>query len=232
MSTFKVNAIIIGSVIVLLLLVNVIVGIKHVRNFSAPLKWLVGYLIFSFFCELLSSVYFVLGENNLWIINLYTIGEFILISIFFNHLTQKPDGRGNWFRGIMWLVVLGYIIYFAFVKSLFGYSAYTETLENLMLMGMCIYFFMYSLSNKPICKPLETPLVNWFAIGLFIYLSGIVLIWLGYEFLLSMDSYKDFRNLLLYFNGFLNFGFKLIVLIALLSFDHRIRRQKMLSELI
>lgn len=230
MTPLKINTILIGSIICFILLANLIVGIKYLKQFSKPLKYLVAYLGVSFLAEVLSLIYFINADNNLWIINLYTIIEFVFIALFITQLTQKGSNKLNALNTITVIVVLGYVIYFSFFKSFFGFSSYSETFENVLLMAGCIYFLMYSLTRSPNCRPEEVKLVNWFIIAFFIYLSGTILIWLAYEFFLSNEEYKDFRNILLYFNGFLNFSFKIVTLIALLSFDHRTRRKKILGK--
>jgi len=187
-----------------------------------------SYLVIALSCEVAAIFCFYNSIPNTWIINLYTILEYTFIALLMNQLIKYKDRDSKLLKTLLVLGLAGYAIYFIFFKSFFSFSALTETIENVMLMGLCVYYFMFALGNEPNCKPEERKLVDTFSISLFVYLSGIVLLWLVYEFV-AFDQFDNVTKSIVYANAYLNLAFKVAVLIAFLMFDHKVRRNRILG---
>lgn len=219
----------IGYAVIALLLFSLILGFKHFKNHSKGVQWFLIYLLVSFVLEVASSICFDYSMNNLWLINLYTILEFLFLALFFNQLIFADKTHNN--RNAI-LIVLGCIcfaVYFLWSGKFMVFSSITETIENLFILSLCIYFLIFSLGAKPNCKKDEVKLVNWITYSILVYMSLILFVWLFYEFI-ERSNYNNLDRLLIFSNIIFNLGYKLSILIGLLAFDYKIRRLKFLGE--
>lgn len=211
-----------------ILFFNLLIGLRHFRGFSLVLKCFVGYLLLSFSCEAYAVYTTINSIPNYEVINFYSISEFVLVAIFY--MLLMATNRTSLYMSCLFIVIalIGFLTYFIYFENFGKLNSTVETIENLLLMSVCIFYFVRALNDKIIYRIEEKKVVNWFSGALFIYLSGIVLIWLIID-TIHVQEYMSLVKILIYINGILNLGLKVIILIALLQYDHHLRRQRMLA---
>lgn len=229
LETFQLHLQALGVIVVVVLFFNLLIGLRHFKGFSLALKCFVGYLLFSFSCEAYAVYTTMNSLPNYGIINFYSIAEFVLVAGFYMLLLAK--NQTSRYLGSLFIVAVlgGFLTYFFYFQSFGKLNSTVETIENLLLMSICICYFVRALNDKITYREGEKKIVNWFTGALFIYLSGIVLIWLIID-TIHVQEYLSLVKILIYINGILNLGLKIFILIALLQYDHRQRRQRMLAE--
>ena len=80
----------IGDLSVACLLLNVILCFIGYKGFSEPFRRLSYFLIWNLLIEISARVFSYSDHNNLPLLHLYTLGEFILLSWFYKSLLAKP----------------------------------------------------------------------------------------------------------------------------------------------
>lgn len=112
----------------------------HYKHFSLQGAIIGWFVVFTFACESLGAYYASLTKNNLFIVHIYTLGTFVVFSLFFQRLFRslKVFFLKTWhiFLGIV-LIVLNSI----FIEPITEYNAYSKTVVQVFIILMCIYAY-------------------------------------------------------------------------------------------
>jgi len=192
------------------LCINVVFCLVYRKKLSVPFRRLFYFLIWNLIIEILAlSMY--LGYNNLPLLHLYTLGEFMLFSYLFKSLIQKPSffQRGFWYfvLGGSLLIVLNSV----FVQNIYGFNTYAKTFVQITIIGYAVLYF-YNLVENQVFSPGVSKGLRLINSAIMVYYSGSLFI-----FMCSQISFGNDETYVIFwtFNAILNFVFQLLILLGL-----------------
>ena len=179
------------------------------KNLSRANRCLGYYLIWNFLIELGAWAFQAKGINNLPLLHLYTLGEFILFSLFYREILPKIYfvSKNQLAIGVfVCMLIIGNSL---FVQSIFGFNSYAKTLIQVILIGYGLSYFF----GEPAMSIGKDTQLNWINSAVLIYYSGTLFIYLFSDFFLRFGDGipKEFWM----FNAFLNLIFHIFILIAI-----------------
>jgi hypothetical protein len=127
------------------------------------------YLLFVVGIEILSRVLGARGINNLPLLHIYTIIEFLFMMRFF--MLAIPDQAVS--RLAKWLMAgftLCSIFDLSFIQHMNQFNSYPRTLAALIIAGFCMYFFYAN--DVPEERPWAHNPLNWVVTGLLVYFGS------------------------------------------------------------
>jgi hypothetical protein len=168
-------------------LITVIVGIKLLKHFDFSLK-----IFFALICiALISNIFlftyaWILKKQNLFIINIYSLLEFALLSLFYITIINSL-----FFRRLIFLLLLIYILtslFYFYTNSLSSMAYYKiAALETFLISCYALSFFIHSMNYNPKKNSTELPFF-WINSGILIYYMPFILIFLFFEYLNKTSS--------------------------------------------
>lgn len=199
------------KITILLLCINVAFCIFHRKKLNVPFQRLCYFLIWNLLTEILANIFMNLGYNNLPLLHIYTLGEFLLLSYFFKSLLNKPV----FLRTAFWyFVIIGsffIIINSLFFQSIFGFNTFAKTFVQISIIGYAILYF-YNLVENSLFSIAVSKSLRLINSAILVYYSGSLFIFMcSNVYLKDMQIYVPFWT----FNAFLNFIFQLLILIGL-----------------
>lgn len=152
----------IGKISILLSLIIVLIFNK----LSKPLKLIGVYILVGTIIEILSIYIEQKFGSNLFLIHIFCLFEFIILTITFN-LIYKSYGEQlnlNYFLVIgASLVILNTLIF----QKITQFNSYSSTFTSIAIIIYCIYFFKLILDDNT--KTLQKDILKWSIISIFIY---------------------------------------------------------------
>jgi hypothetical protein len=129
--------------------------------------------------------------NNMYLLHIYTIFDYVLWSIFYYQLFEKRIIK----RVILSLIII--FITFSIFNSILWqpltmYNSYSRSVEGAFLLCIAIAWFYKVFVNGTIAK-LETHPVFWINAGVLIYFSGSFLLFISNNFLLELSHQEFFQ---------------------------------------
>ncbi len=197
----------------LCLAVSCVVWLLKQTTFSRPLQILGYFLIFNLAIELSARtvVYYFKGANNLPLLHVYTVGEFLLLSFFYRSLLPTHFIFRKYFAAFLVMVSLLILLNTAFLQNIYIFNSYAKTLVQVIVIIYAILFFFQlpEASNFKTQEGWSLRLIN----------SAVLIYYCGSLFIF-MFSNIFIGNSLIYssfwiFNALLNFLFHVLVLISL-----------------
>ena len=135
--------------IVVLSVTTAIAGMYLYPYANKKEKVFIYYIIAIGFFELLAMILVALmhNGNNLPGLHVYTLFQFLLLTLFFNACFKEFS---NWFK-YKWILAIGTIGIIAnsiFLQSIFTYNSYSKSLVELYVIVMSLTLFRLFLSDK------------------------------------------------------------------------------------
>jgi hypothetical protein len=196
---------------VICLSINVVFCLIHWKKLSIPFRRLFYFLIWSFIIEILARVFMQLDYNNLPLLHIYTLGEFILFSYFYKSLIRKPAVfqkiYGYFIVGCGLLIVLNSV----FFQSIYEFNSYAKTFVQITIIGYAVLYF-YNLIGNESEASVESKSLRLVNSAVIIYYSGSLFI-----FMYGKYAFENIRPYLVLwaFNSVLNIIFHLLILLGL-----------------
>lgn len=145
-------------------------------------KWTDRVLLLIFYYLLLDGavnlIAVVLSDyqiNNLPLLHIYTILEFLLLSFFYIKILKDPLAR-NIIKFLMLIFPVLCVINFLFFQSIFRFNTYTRPLEVLLIMAYCLTYFAQANEANDI-KAWSSNSIIWINIGILLYFSGALFVY-------------------------------------------------------
>lgn len=202
------------------LLGNVSLGLIQWKDLEPALKWFVCFLCWNLGIEVLAKLdmaFKLLGGNNLPLLHLYTLGEFVLLFLFYTHLIEKPV----WLRRLQYPILLAIsmliVLNSAFVQDLYGFNTYAKTGVQLLLIGAAVLFF-FNLAAQEEPEAPSLPSLRLINSAILIYYSSSLVIFMFGNFLLTAHSNEFYLWVI---NASLNILFHILIFIALWNLKFR-----------
>lgn len=194
----------------LCLLISVVLCYMHRKKLNTPFKRLFYFLIWNGIIEILAYIMF-LGYNNLPLLHLYTLGEFILFSYFFKSLINKPTifqkGYKYFTYGVGFLILINSI----FFQSIYEFNTNAKTFVQLIIITYAVIYFYNLVENRMYDAELSKSL-RLINSAIIIYYSGSLFIFMCSK--MSFENNETYR-VFWAFNAVLNLVFQLLILLGL-----------------
>ena len=155
-------------------------------KFDKALKYFAIYLIMGGCIEYLALEFAKRLGHNLFLLHLYTILEFIILSAFFKVIFDQLGSKFSMLKFTI-LVVLLCILNSIFIQPIEGFNSYATTLVGLILIVYSIYTF-YLLLDKT-----DTSLrsIKWLVGGVFVYQMTSFIILASANILINITTDSD-----------------------------------------
>jgi len=171
-----------GILVPLAILAPFSIALSEIRRLNKPLFFFFIYLIICGLGNAIASALASRKVNNLPILHLYTVLEFIVISFFFAEILESEK-----FKKIAIIIAILFtafvIINTFFIQGLYIYDTHSRSLEALIFICYSLYYFKKSLG---VPRDLQNHRYVFF------YINSALLIYFGGSFFLFL-----FENLIL-----------------------------------
>jgi hypothetical protein len=190
---------------------NVLFCIVHYKKMNSPFRRLFYFLIANLTIEILAFAFIKFGVNNLPLLHLYTLSEFILFSYFYKSIIRKP----SIFQSIYWHFVVGgsllIVLNSIFLQSIFDFNSFAKTFVQITIIAYAVVYF-YNMVEDPAFSRSTSKSLSLVNSAIITYYSGSLFIFMFNG--ISFGS-EDSNTLFWVFNSLLNIIFHLLILIAL-----------------
>jgi hypothetical protein len=200
-----------ANIALLFLCISVAFCIFYRKKLNVPFQRLFYFLVWNLSIEILAIIFSNSGYNNLPLLHIYTLGEFLLFSYFFKSLLDKPI----FFKKYFWhFVITGSLFIVSnsiFFQSIFGFNTFAKTFVQVTIIGYAILYFYNLVENQLFSLSLSKSL-RLINSAILVYYSGSLFI-----FMCSNVYYEDAQvyDMFWIFNALLNSLFQLLILVGL-----------------
>lgn len=210
----KTLAINFGNIAVTILAISFILYVVKFRKLPKEIKIIGLFLSLNLLTEILSRSLSGIGENNLYLLHIYTLFEFLVWSLFYKYLFNKKEKNHNYYWPSVFLIAVLLILNSMFLEPISGFNSNAKTLVQLILIGYAVIYFFNSFGKTDFStKENQSILLINFAIIL--YYSGSLFIFMFAKLLETNDvSPLSFDGFWL-FNALLNAIFQLLILVSI-----------------
>jgi hypothetical protein len=161
--------------------------------------------------EILARVFMQLEYNNLPLLHIYTLGEFILFSYFYKSLLYKPAVFHK--KYLYFIVGCSLLIVFnsVFFQSIYEFNSYAKTFVQITIIGYAVLYF-YNLIGNDTAAPVASKSLRIVNSAVIIYYSGSLFIFMYGK--IALENARPYI-VLWAFNSVLNIIFQLLILLGL-----------------
>lgn len=187
-----------------IILVPVVIAIVFYNHFDIALKVLCIHLFIACATEITSYILMKRGLNNLPLLHLYTLTEFILLYLFYDIYFAATFPKWP-LRAIAISFVLFSLVNSLFIQSIYRFNTYARALEALLLIIFSLLCF-YKISQSSQHTKIRRDPVTWINSGILIYFSGGFVLFILSNYILPMGhklntqiwAVHSFLSILLY----------------------------------
>ncbi len=179
---------IIAKVSAYIILIPTILAIMRLRDGDREQRLLSLLIFSSLFVELTALIIGLSGEgeNNLFLLHIFTVIEFTLLTLIFQPHVKVLIPK----KAIHFLIAAFFL--FAVINSLFfesiqQFNAFGRALEGLLIIFLDLLCLVLILKTLKIKQPECSPLI-WISIGTLIYFSGSLFVFIFSNYVLSSQS--------------------------------------------
>jgi hypothetical protein len=171
----------IGFAVPLFVLCPLIVGLKGYKKFDTTSKLVIYYLIVAALANLVAVSLALNHNNNMPIFHVFTVLEFILLSLFFQRLTSH-----RLTKKILTFCIISFsvfsIINIIYIEPITTYNSLTRSVESILLIVFSLFSFYKGLeADQAVRKKIKHLL--WIHIGLICYFSGSLFLFIFSEWI-------------------------------------------------
>lgn len=152
------------------------------RSVRSPLTELFHYVFLVALIELVAKIYYVYSnaENNLYLLHILTIGEFILLSLFYRKVIAKPNFKTQGFIVFILFITTLIILNTIFLQDIETYNSYAKSLVQIIVITYAILYF-YNLTvdietineqNQKSLRLINSSILLYYSGSLFIFMFG------------------------------------------------------------
>ena len=196
-----------GHVAVVCLLINVAICLLYFKSLDVPFRRLCYFLFFNLVIEIVARSLAYAGINNLPLLHLYTLGEFILLSYFYQSLIKNSNVFKNYFWQFVASICVLILLNSAFFQSIYTFNSIAKTLVQVIIISYAVFYF-YKLTENHAFQFAKGKSLRLINSAFLIYYSGTLFIFMCSQIYINdSDTYKLFWA----FNAILNLIFQLLI---------------------
>ena len=193
---------------------NLLILLFCFKRIPAQVSAIVFYLLVGFATELYSYYLAKHNINNLFLLHIYTLLEFMTWSYFYYRLFQNK----KWFQKVFpWFVAAISVLIIAntiFFEPLHGFNSNAKTTVQFILITYAIYYFFDVFGKIDLTKPLLRSL-SFINFAVILYYSSSLFIFMFPKMLIGIGMTRQEINALWAINSLLAFIFQSLILISL-----------------
>lgn len=164
-----------GLIVPASVLIPISIALIKYKRADRVLLLIFYYLLLDGAVNLIAVVLSDYQINNLPLLHIYTILEFLLLSFFYIKILKDPLAR-NIIKFLMLIFPVLCVINFLFFQSIFRFNTYTRPLEVLLIMAYCLTYFAQANEANDI-KAWSSNSIIWINIGILLYFSGALFVY-------------------------------------------------------
>ena len=140
------------------------------RSLSAELKVIVWYLALSIVSSIITNGMAQMNSNNLPVIHVYTLCEWLVLACFYSKLFCSPS-----VKRIIGITVVLYFVFFlldiAFLEPINQFNNYSKSIESILVVVCSFTYFIRLMDDTP-GNVIFYPALAFINAGLLIYFSS------------------------------------------------------------
>jgi hypothetical protein len=175
-------------------------------------------LLLMLFTQIISKVLWFNESPNLFVLHIYTLLEFIFISLFYRSTLDKIEFFQRHFRvlliGLSVLIVLNTI----FLQQLSGFNTHAKILTQIVYITYAIAYFIQEISNYR--KTAQQQLLTVINSAILIYYSSSLFIFMFSNIFEELD---DRHRIFWIINASLYVAFQLIIFIGIARYKSQLK---------
>ncbi len=149
------------------------VALYNFNRFNNILKLVSIYLVASAGIDLVSLMFALNGLPNLIFFHLFTLFEFIVLSVIFNAIFVEYDKK-QWVKKLCYPVAALIVVNTAILQDFTSYNSISGTITSVLIIFYSIYYFYLLVDSSSVDE--QSKLIKWFIICVFIYHSFTLII--------------------------------------------------------
>ncbi len=199
----------------IVILLNILQILLEYKKMPRLITWFNILLLLSLVVQVLARVLWLNHMNNLFLLHIYTLFEFIFLGFFYSRLLTKYSFFQKYhlyfIAGISLLIVLNTI----FLQPITGFNNNAKTLTQVIYIGYAVaYFFQEAATTDKNAQQRLLTLINS---AILLYYAGSLFIFMFGSIILKSSEHYAFWIV----NALLYLIFQLLVFIALWTFRQR-----------
>jgi len=197
-----------GNIALMVLLINIVFLIKSYRK-KTDLKWFIIALIQALLIQIFAIILAYKVGNNLPLLHLHTLLEFIFISLFYREILFKKHTSNQWFLFFIGIVSSVIIANSIFLETLTSYNSNAKALSQTLIIAFAVYYFFSRISTE---VSQSNMILNQINAAILLYYAGSLFIF-GFASFMSENS-PLMNSYFWAFNAFLYLIFQILILIT------------------
>lgn len=198
------------------LFANIILGYYWFKFKKNELRWFNIFLVFAFIIQITALIFTRLKIYNLPLLHIYTLLEFISLSLFYKDIIKKEFSLKKHFNLLIIIISILIILNSIFLQDIYTFNSNAKTLTQVIYIGYALaYFFQAPFERSDLSKLLisiNSAILLYYAGSLFIFMASSA-------FFQLTEMYRFFWVI----NALLYLIFQLLVFVALWTFRQRTR---------
>ena len=218
--TEKIDFLLVNGVL-FFLSITVFVILRYWKSIPPRIKPFRYFILWNFIIEVLAWAFYANEINNLPLLHLYTLGEFIFLSLFFEKLLNLfhiPQKNKLFFVALVCILILLNSI---FLQSIYVYNSNAKSLIQLLLIVYSLLFFFQS-STKFEQASRELQSIKLINSAILVYYSGSLFVFMFSEYFQRLGD--GIPQGFWIFNALLNLIFQVLILIAIWQVTSRAKK--------
>lgn len=152
-----------------------LLSVVRYNRLSKALKIITWYLMLSVLTQAISLFLWKKSINNLPVLHVFTVLEFILLFAYYS-FQSKPLLTRFWFYAILVLFLLFALLDAFVLENLHSFNIYSRSLEAFIFIGCTVHWFIRSLTIESKVIFREQNALKYMNAGFFIYFSGSLIL--------------------------------------------------------
>lgn len=198
----------------IILLISVLIYLAKYNRLPSLIKTLGIFLLISIATEIFSKYLSFLKVNNLFLLHIFTLLEFISWSLFYKLLFKEKEEVQKYSWYFIITVSLLIIINTMFIEPYTGFNSNAKSLVQIILISYAIYYFFRSFGVVDFSQPINKA-ISFINFAVVLYYSGSLFIFMFSRFLMSDNVSNIIQEGFWLLNALLNLVFQILILIAI-----------------
>lgn len=152
-----------------------LLSVVRYNRLSKALKIITWYLMLSVLTQAVSLFLWKKSINNLPVLHVFTVLEFILLFAYYS-FQSKPLLTRFWFYAILVLFLLFALLDAFVLENLQSFNIYSRSLEAFIFIGCSVHWFIRSLTIESKAIIPDQNALKYMNAGFFIYFSGSLIL--------------------------------------------------------
>jgi hypothetical protein len=166
-------------------LLPLIIAVLHFKNYTREYKVITLHLLIVVVLSGIAVLLWLMKHNNLPLLHLYTIAEFLMVSWFYS-IILKDFVPARLILAVCIAFVVFAVLNSIFIQSWFTFNTFPRSVESLWIIGLSLITYYKMLSELKIRKMERSP-VFWINTGFFVYFSGALFLFSLSNYILSLN---------------------------------------------